>query len=235
MVQNGLCIFYVPSAYHTPLKWLLLESSERKLHTIRPVFLHTWIWLDTMSIWLLVSRTNFFVNIVINFPCYFTLLHVNSSHENDVTRLNKKLFWDLFLLISIWSQQTFQMMPIILWWVNLFPICVLFRVLYSWWLLNLLKIWNWTCACSWLKKFLWYFVLVLHYCYWYHHVFGYGFRLWGGDGIKLKFLSHEEAKTRKIHISVLHSVEGSLWSTKLLQYWRVFVEVLLMFIICKVA
>ena len=39
------------------------------------------------------------VNIAINFPCYFTLLHVNSSHENDVTRLNKKLFWDLFISI----------------------------------------------------------------------------------------------------------------------------------------
>jgi len=32
------------------------------------------------------------VNIVINFPCYFTLLRVNSSHENDGTRLNKSYF-----------------------------------------------------------------------------------------------------------------------------------------------
>jgi hypothetical protein len=41
-------------------------------------------------------------------------------------------------------------------------------------------------------------------------VFAYGFRLWGGDDTKLEFLSHKEARTGKIHISVLHSVEGSL-------------------------
>jgi hypothetical protein len=36
------CAYFMPPAYHTHSKWLLRGSSERKLHIIYPVFLHTW-------------------------------------------------------------------------------------------------------------------------------------------------------------------------------------------------
>ena len=63
--------------------------------------------------------------------------------------------------------------------------------------------------CSQLRRFLWYFVLVLKFCYLYHLSFGYDFRLWGGDYAKLKFCITWGSNNRNFNTSVF-CVDGWL-------------------------